>query len=133
MSIIPVQCEMTYLNQIELGKPDEPLADVGSVLPDFQWRKLPGRFFGIPESFAWRTTFPLPDQAGRLHITMQAGARRQDGIPLLLLDLTARGLAQEHSQGALWRWFDLAHEWIVRGFADLTSEELQRDSWNRIG
>jgi len=28
-------------------------------------------------------------------------------------------------------WFDLAHEWIVRGFTDLTEKEMQETIWKR--
>ena len=32
----------------------------------------------------------------------------------------------------MWNWFDLAHEWIVRGFADLTTEKIQQNIWRRL-
>jgi hypothetical protein len=50
---------------------------------------------------------------------------------MLLLELTVRGIGQFKSHEQMWEWFDLAHKWIVYGFADLTSKEVQKEIWKR--
>ena len=46
---------------------------------------------------------------------------------MILLDLTVRGIGKEGMEA----WFDLAREWIVCGFADLTGDEIQKTIWGR--
>ena len=45
---------------------------------------------------------------------------------------TARGQTVDKGKKQMWNWFDLAHEWIVRGFADLTTEKIQQNIWRRL-
>jgi len=129
--IEPHQYEMTYVNHIPKGDRLEPLQQVGVVFPDFDWRPQEERFLKRPEAFTWRTTFAMPDESGRLHVTIRSGVRRGDNVPMLLLDLTARGFGKDCSKEAMWAWFDLAREWIVRGFADLTGENMHKNVWKR--
>ena len=108
------------------------LNEVGKVFPDFAWRGKAARFLSNPENFNWKTSFALPGQAGRLHATIRSAVRREDSTPILLLDLTARGIGgKDGAREATWEWFDLAHEWIVRGFTDLTGEGMHKNVWRR--
>jgi len=68
---------------------------------------------------------------GRLHVTIQNGMVRDTRQPLLILNLTVRGIGNDKSSEAMWPWFDLAREWIVRGFGDLTGEEVQKRIWKK--
>ncbi|MGD8453158.1 MAG: TIGR04255 family protein [Phycisphaerae bacterium] len=128
----PLQYELTYVNHILQGEGFDSLGRIGSVLPDFAWRTADERFLPTPERVSWRTSFTLPDKAGRLHATIRNGVRNEDEKPLLLLELTARGFGKDGSRAEMWKWFDLGHEWIVRAFADLTDAGVQRDVWKRI-
>ena len=73
----------------------------------------------------------MPDETGRLHATIRSAVRRDDNLPIILFELTARGMTKDRSKEAMWAWFDLAHEWIVRGFADLTGENMHKNVWKR--
>jgi uncharacterized protein (TIGR04255 family) len=126
----PLQLEMTYLNHIPVQSGWQSLGDVGKVFPDFNWR-LGDRFFGPPEKVNWRTSFALPEKRGRLHLVIQSALRRQDRLPLFIVELTVRGIGAERELGAMWGWFDMAREWIVRGFADITGPEVQKTVWRR--
>lgn len=128
----PLQYELTYVNHIPQGEGFDSLGGIGGVLPDFGWRSDDKRFLPTPERVNWRTSFTLPEKAGRLHATIRNGVRNEDGRPLLLLELTARGFGKDGSRAEMWKWFDLGHEWIVRAFADMTDENVQRDVWERI-
>ncbi|HZP92093.1 MAG TPA: TIGR04255 family protein [Burkholderiales bacterium] len=129
-AIQPVQYELTYINHVPAtshwshGKP------LNSIFPDFVWRQSRERFLPMSyEAAHWRTAFRLPDDNGRLHVAIQTAFKRPDNAPLLILELKARGMARDHSMASAWKWFDLAHEWIVRGFADITDRTVQESLW----
>lgn len=129
--IDPLQYEMTYINHIPLGDGWTNLSEIGKIFPDFDMRPVEGRFLPKPEGINWRTSFQLPEEAGRLHVTIRHGQLRDSGIPLILLDLTARGIGSDNSLQNMQNWFDMAREWIVRGFSDLTGEDVQKSVWRR--
>jgi uncharacterized protein (TIGR04255 family) len=129
--IEPLQYEMTYINHILLGEGWDSLSEIGSVFPDFAFRTDKSRFLPEPSSVNWRTTFTLPENAGRMHVTTRHARVRDTGRPLLVLELTVRGAGTDSSPEAMWRWFDVAREWIVRGFEDLTGEEVQKNIWKK--
>lgn len=129
--IEPQQFEMTYVNHIPRGDALQSLNEVAKVFPDFGWRDNESRFLSHPEAYHWRTSFALPDNTGRLHTTIRSAVRREDGEPILLFELTARGIGQDASEDSMWTWFDVAHEWIVRGFTDLTGNVMHKDVWKR--
>ncbi|NUQ45985.1 MAG: TIGR04255 family protein [Phycisphaerae bacterium] len=129
--IEPLQYELTYVNHVPISGGFESLGHVGNVLPDLSWRDGAGRFLPVPERVNWHSSFLLPNNAGRLHVIVRNTVRRDEHQPILLLELTARGFATDKSRNEMWKWFDVAHEWIVRGFADLTDERYQADMWRR--
>ena len=51
-------------------------------------------------------------------------------VSVLLLELKATGPSSSTDKKAMLDWFDLAHEWIVRGFTDLTAAEAHK-LWER--
>lgn len=119
------QQELTYINHIS---EENGLSDIGRghIFVDHLEAKEEGRFLPAPEAINWRTSYVLPDNCGRLHMTVQSAIRRQDSAPIVRFDVTARGVGSD----GLRSWFDLAHEWITHGFADVTSPELHQ-VWGR--
>jgi uncharacterized protein (TIGR04255 family) len=128
----PLQYELTYINHIPLGEGWTNLSEIGSVFPDFTWRGGTNRFLPAPEALNWRTIFVFPGQAGRLYSTVRHAVRRDDSRPILIFELLARGIGEDRSLLAMESWFHLAHEWIVRGFTDLTGENMQGPLWRRL-
>lgn len=129
----PKQYELTYVNQIPQGDAWITMADIGAVFPDFLSRNTSQRFLPAPELFNWRTTYVLPNKHGRLHVTMRRAVRGPSKEPILHMELTARGFpGGDSDREAMWRWFELGHDWIVRAFADLTSETLQENLWRKV-
>jgi len=123
------QCEVTYVNHIMKGEGWESLSDVGNLFTVFGWTTRSG-FLPGPEGVRWTMRFQLPEGQGRLHV---------DATPVVLPDrmsairftLTARGVPDSPQETQrLDRWFDLAREWIVKGFADLTSKQMD-SRWER--
>lgn len=126
----PIQCELSYVNVIPAGEGWDTLDELGRVLPDFSWRSE-REFLPTPEVVTARLAFPLPDQQGRLHVDVRSGLHTQTGEPVLQLQLTVRGLPSGTTPEAMEGWFNLAREWIVKGFVDLTDEGFRRDIWKQ--
>jgi uncharacterized protein (TIGR04255 family) len=125
-----VECELSYINHIQREEGRDTLDDVQSVFRDVLWQESP-RFLPNPTVINWELRFPLPDKKGRLNAKLSTATRAADNIPIFVLDLTARGIGQSTDRKSIREWFDTAHEWIVCGFADLTTEEVQRNVWER--
>ena len=131
-SIEPLQYELTYVNHIPKGDGWKTLEDIGKVFPNFAWTSENDHFLPGPEGINWSTTFILPNRAGRLHVSIRSAQRMRDNHPIIRLDLTARGIGSEKTLEAMRSWFDMGHEWIVRGFADLTDQDVQKNIWRRV-
>jgi uncharacterized protein (TIGR04255 family) len=129
--IDPLQYEMTYINHISQGEGWSDLLEIGKVFPDFAFRTQKERFLPKPSGINWQTTFKLPGREGRMHAVVRYVKVRETGQPLLLLELTVRGIGEDKSFEGMESWFDLAREWIVRGFADLTGKDIQEATWKR--
>lgn len=129
--IVPIDCELTYINHITVEHGWKPGSQVGKFLPDVWWRARRGRFLPRPATIVWRARVPLPEDNGQLIIKLEQGTRKIDNVPILKLELSARGLGADKTLKSVWNWFEVAHEWIVRGFADLTSFEVQERVWKR--
>ena len=125
----PLQYELTYVNQIPQGDAWSTLEDIGKVFPDFAWKANPQRFLSHPQTISWANVFELPDELGRLHTSVKQAALNNK--PTLLFELTVRGIGSYTSREALQSWFDIAHEWIMRAFVDLTDEGIQTKIWKR--
>jgi hypothetical protein len=130
-SIEPLQYEMTYINHIPRGEGWVNLSEIGNIFPDFSFRLNETRFLPEPEGINCRTSFVLPEKVGRLHVVIRNARKRDTGRPVLLLELTVRGISSDKSPEGMNLWFDVAREWIVRGFADLTGEGVQKSVWKR--
>ncbi len=126
-----LQYDLSYVNQIPQGEAWETLEDIGKIFPDFKWQTNPSRFLSKPEKIDWDLTFDLPDEIGRLHISIRNVIFKNH--PTLLFELTVRGIGSYNSRGSLETWFDIAHKYLVQGFADLTDEKIQTDIWKRKG
>jgi uncharacterized protein (TIGR04255 family) len=130
-TVKPIQYEMTYVNHIPQGEGWNSLHDVGDMFPDFGHRSDNDRFLPMPDQLNWRTSFLLPKKEGRLHTVVRHIHPTVDEKQLLLFELTARGIPRDDGINAMRAWFEMAHEWIVRGFTDLTSESVRREVWRQ--
>jgi uncharacterized protein (TIGR04255 family) len=125
------QFELTYINHIPVQEGRSVLDEFETVFVDYLWdhRK---RFLPDPELASWNSSFRLPDSQGRLHISVRPAQRRKDKTAVLLLELTARGIPLETESQDIKNWFALGREWIVRGFTDITQENVQKQRWGRL-
>jgi uncharacterized protein (TIGR04255 family) len=126
----PIEYELSYINHIPKGQGWNTIDDLPGIFPDFVWKQTKTRFLPNPEKVAWQTEFPLQEKKGYLIVNLKQATRTEDKVPLLVLELKTRRIGESRSKEAIREWFDLAHEWIVRGFTDLTTPEIQK-IWER--
>ena len=69
----------------------------------------------------------MPNNKGRLHALLRLAVNKESKDQIMIFELTARGFSSENMSD----WFDMAHEWIVRGFSDLTNDTIQKTIWKR--
>lgn len=114
------QLEITYLNRIPLASKKLP-----EVFPDFQWRDE-RRLLSSPESMEVSCTFRCEDTPKRLRATIQPSLHGEHHE--MRFELTVRGGLKEGE--TLDDWYSDGREWIVKAFADLTSEQWHK-KWSR--
>ena len=118
-------CELTYVNHARRGDVWKNVADAGKLFTAFGWATR-GSFLPTPDAARWFLRFSLPEGQGVLQVTVAPMTRQDDteAETVLQMSLTARGRpAGEVCDASVEKWFDMAREWIVRGFADLATEE----------
>lgn len=120
----PSECELSYINHIPKGQGWNTIDDLPRIFSDFVWKQTTRRFLPNPENVSWQAEFSLPEKKGHLIVSLKQAIRTEDKVSLFVLELTARGVGESTSKDAVREWFDLAHEWIVRGFTDLTNPEV---------
>ena len=126
-NVRPQRYELTYVNHIE-PRGDDFARSLESRVKLFQWSDVKAKFLTAPTAVNTVWTFSLPDQRGVGQANLSQ-ATRADGRSVLVLGMSCGGPASPRY--SLNDWFATAHEWIVRGFADLTTDSAQTD-WGRI-
>lgn len=124
-----VQCEVTYINHIDRGGIWDSFADLGKLLSAFS-QDLDVDFLPPPETALLNLHFIMPNQTGRLRALLQHALRGTDGAETLQLTLSAKGRPTGSSVEDILAWLDRGREWVVRGFAALTTEAAH-DHWGR--
>jgi uncharacterized protein (TIGR04255 family) len=125
------QCELTYVNHITAGGVWERHGQIDRVI---RLASRAGEFLSEPEDaqlvFRYRIPFAGKD-IGRLYVQATPGVK-SDGSLVIQLNMVARGHPTVDGRDGVVGFFRLAHEWIVRGFAAVTTDTAQRELWRRI-
>lgn len=129
--IQPISWELNYINHIPVGEGWNAPQDFSKVFRDFCWQQNSERFLPHPKNLAWQAIFEIPEEKGELIAKLSHGKRKSDDTHLLILELAARGVGKDASSASRDEWFNLAHTWIVKSFADLTTTEIQEKIWKR--
>ena len=127
----PLELELTYINHIPKGQGWETVDNLSGVFTDLCWDPTRDRFLPKPTSIAWHASFALPEDKGQMRIRLSEAKRKSDSVPLIILELSAKGSSKHESANQMWDWYAVAHEWIVRGFSDITTPEIQFQHWER--
>jgi uncharacterized protein (TIGR04255 family) len=123
------QYELTYVNRIPKGCGWSRIEEISNIFPDITWKTNSSRFLSDPKSISWSSVFDIPNQVGRLHVSVNPII--VEGEISLSFELTVRGIKGHESRDQLGGWFDIAHEWIIRSFSDLTNESVQKEIWGK--
>ena len=132
-SLSPIQCEVTYVNVILPEGVWNSHSDLGKIIPSATPRLTEG-FLPLPEETSYTSQYVIPGEngtpRGRLYVSIEPGHLLPDKTPMYLMKLTARGAPQGDGTSGIIKTMDLGHEWIVQGFATLTSREMH-SAWRR--
>ncbi|VAV84796.1 hypothetical protein MNBD_DELTA01-1881 [hydrothermal vent metagenome] len=118
------QCEVTYINHLEIGKGWQSFGEVDKITKF--WSKGSGEFLPVAERVTINLRYQMPEKLGRLHITLKPVIRTIDMKELFQVELTARGAPSSSSVEDILKWLDLGREWVVKGFSDFTTNELHK-------
>lgn len=123
------QCEVTYVNQIEIGNGWNGYEELSRVVASWSGARS-GSFLPHPDRVNMETHYLLPNNLGRLHIAIEPVIRGRDAREVLQLTLTARGAPKSSTIDDIFAWLDLGREWVVKGFGDFTTPEMHK-IWGR--
>ena len=131
--VVPNQCEVTYINKIELPDGESPHSQLDRIFrfwsneyKDDQGRKVEDATVAFRYVLHGEDGSPI----GRLFATARPMFRNSDGKPAIHLDLTARGKLESPDLAGALKFFDFGHEAIVRAFASMTRDEMHT-FWGR--
>lgn len=123
------QCEVTYVNHIEYEKGWKSFGELNKVITCWSGSHS-GTFLPAPEKVNLNVSYVLPNNRGRLHISLQPVIRARDAKEVLQLNLTARGAPASSETAEIFRWLDIGRQWVVEGFTDFTTKEMHK-LWGR--
>lgn len=123
--------ELTYVNELDVdGGPGLPAERALTTI-----RVPDANFLPRPEDSKWASRWLIPGQEGRprgrLIASAEPATRQDDQHNTYLLTMTARMPGLISGTDAILKRLDVGHEWIVKGFADLTTKQMH-DQWGRI-
>jgi uncharacterized protein (TIGR04255 family) len=129
--------ELSYFNEISVpgAKPGDPHPNLASFLRVIDWTSDQA-FLGTPEDSQLQARWRIPPEqlppgadVGRLYASILPGLSATTQTPLYVMNLIARIVPPIGASvdGAL-DIVDVGHDWIVRSFADLTTEEIH-EQW----
>jgi len=124
------QCEVTYVNHIELLEGKNVAETLDAVLTGWKLCTSDGWLTGAVRG-QFSASYPMPRGRGRLHVTAHPAFRVTDRKEIVRVDLTARGSPWLPDLDGVRAWLDLGHEWVVRGFVSITTPQVH-ELWGRI-
>lgn len=126
------QCEVTYLNQLPAGDGWEQFGEIYRVLS--LWSDDLSDAMPEPEAASVSLQFLVPEPGeqarGRVYVDVRPSIRTADQHPLFAMNLTARVPATNGGPEQALEGIDFGHEWIVKAFAALTTEQMH-EIWGR--
>jgi uncharacterized protein (TIGR04255 family) len=127
------QCEVTYVNPISIKAPLRSVNHLEDLFAPWSG-SFSDDFLAQPEgaSVAMRFPIPGPDGAtlGYLSVSVNPVIRPEVSEHLFLLQLVARGRPETSDISGVMEFLDKGHEWIVRGFASVTTPQMHLE-WRR--
>ena len=125
-SLVPTQCEITYVNHLAAGEGYARLMDRAFS----NWRDVQPSAVGSAENVSFNLSFvmPGPDGSPQGRIYFQTGSGFDaSGMPAVQLTIVGRGNPLAPTISAAAEFLDFAHDRIVTAFVELTTAEIQAE------
>ena len=128
--VVPLQYELTYIDQLVRGEGWDTFDDIGQIYTIFIHPQQSDPFWNDAEFVNFRTSFSASDLQGRLHLAIGNRVRTSDQMQTLQTDFTMRGFPL-NAEDPMSTWFKLAHDQIRAKFVSIFTEDIQTDVWER--
>lgn len=125
--LVAARHNLTYVNLLPHGSGWTGVEDIERVFPSISWKRST-EFLPTPTELSLKAVFELPSGFGNLTVNVVPAKVVRDGSAVLKFELVARSGAKAPPP-KFEEWVQVAHEWIVRGFKDLTSDEMHSKHW----
>ncbi|MCJ7543417.1 MAG: TIGR04255 family protein [Phycisphaerae bacterium] len=122
--------EVTYVNHIMKGSCWAEMADLSNVF-SFLSEIKDSLLQKSLEAVSYDMCFRIPEDKGRLRVSILPAIRARDRDLGLRMNLTVRGPIKDQTEDAFAEWFGVARWWIVKAFELLTTKKAH-DHWERI-
>ena len=126
------QCEITYVNHIGLPEKESTHERFREIMSLFN-QGIESGFLPDPENVDLSLRYIIRDEKsdpiGRLHVSIKPQYLK-DEQDIYSMNLTVRGKPIGEGIDGIIDFFKLGRRWIVKGFTELTSEEMHR-LWRR--
>jgi len=120
-----VECEVTYINQIERGQGWESFADLPSVVTS--WRGSEStEFLPDPSLVSFNSVYPMDARDGTLRVGLQPAFRPADNKEVIQLTVTGLCRPAESTDEEIFMCLDAARSWVVQGFTGITSSKMHQ-------
>ena len=129
-SVTPLQYELTYIDQLFCGDGWNTLNDMGQIYTMLADSQKSNSFWANSDYVSWRTSFPIVDLHGRLHVSISNRIKMSEQRQTLQTDFTMRGFP-ENAEYAIRTWFTAARDRIREKFANIFREDIQTQIWRR--
>lgn len=130
-TVTPSQFELTYIDQLFQGTDWDTLDSIGKIYNIFVDSQPSNSFWSGAESMILRTSFPVADLNGRLHLTISNRIKKVGGQQTLQTEFTLRGFQENTEQRTIITWFKSAHGEIRKKFVSMFTEDIQTQAWKR--
>lgn len=124
------QCEVTYVNHLEYEKGWKSFGELNKVISCWSG-KHSGTFLPHPEKVTMNVNYLLPDNQGRMYVSLEPVIRTRDAKEVLQLNLTVRGAPSSSNSTGVLQWLDVGRQWVVEGFTDFTTDAMHK-VWGRL-
>lgn len=129
----PNLCDVTYINHIVPERGESAVELFAKVFTGLEWQLSDDRL-AAPEVASFNRVYVIDEQAGRLYAEASIAYRPTDTGGLqefVALRMTGRVLHRSQVSKGIAGSLQLAHEWVVNGFASITDPGMQRERWEK--
>ena len=131
-TIVPNQCEVSYINQIPVPNDTSLYSVFGKIFAQ-PTEKVILDDLGAPEDLRFLLRYVIRDEVGApvgRVIASAEPARRIDGIVIIQLTMTARGKPVTSDMASVVEFLEQGRQHLIRSFVKLTSPDMHTE-WGR--